>query len=163
MNLDRIIETYLQKENDHFAYVKLTSLSYELLYILLKYFQVSKEKSVGIETKKHLDRLSQIFTIIKENYNRKLSISMIAAECGLTPEYLSRFFTKYIGVTLLNYINAVRLENAHRDLVNTDLSILEIALKNGFPNEKSFSRVFKSVYRISPSQYRRETKVPILK
>ncbi|AYA77940.1 AraC family transcriptional regulator [Bacillus sp. Y1] len=160
MILDKMTDAYLSREKDHFSYVKITALSYELLYVLLKYFQVPKERHPNIHSKKHLDRLAQIFDYIKENYQQKLSLTMIADEFGITSEYLSRFFTKHIGVTLLHYINAVRLEFAHRDLVNTDLSILEIALKNGFPNEKSFNRVFKSVYKLAPSQYRRESKVP---
>lgn len=158
MILDQITEAYLNKEP--FSYVKLTALSYELLYHLLTYFQVPKESRPDINSKKHLDRLAQIFDYIKENYHQKLSLSEIANEFGITTEYLSRFFTKHIGVTILHYINAVRLENAHRDLVNTDHSILEIALKNGFPNEKSFNRVFRSIYKVTPSQYRRESKVP---
>lgn len=158
--LDKMTDAYLSREKDPFSYVKITALSYELLYVLLKYFQVPKERHPNIHSKKHLDRLAQIFDYIKENYHQKLSLTMIADEFGITSEYLSRFFTKHIGVTLLHYINAVRLEFAHRDLVNTDLSILEIALKNGFPNEKSFNRVFKSVYKLAPSQYRRESKVP---
>jgi AraC family transcriptional regulator, melibiose operon regulatory protein len=160
MILDKMTDTYVNKESDHFSYVKLTALSYELLYVLLKHFQVPKDSQLVIHSKRHLDRLAQIFDFIKENYQQKLSLSMIADEFGITSEYLSRFFTKHIGVTILHYINAVRLEHAHRDLVNTDLSILEIALKNGFPNEKSFNRVFKSVYKLTPSQYRRESKVP---
>ncbi len=160
MVLDQLTDAYLNREKEHFSYVKITALSYELLYVLLKYFQVPKESQPNIHSKKHLDRLAQIFNYIKENYQQKLSLTMIADEFGITAEYLSRFFTKHIGVTLLHYINAVRLEYAHRDLVNTDLSILEIALKNGFPNEKSFNRVFKSVYKLAPSQYRRESKVP---
>lgn len=158
--LDQLTDVYLSREKDAFSNVKITGLSYELLYLLLKYFQVPKESHPNIHSKKHLDRLAQIFDYIKENYHQKLSLTMIADEFGITSEYLSRFFTKHIGVTLLHYINAVRLEYAHRDLVNTDLSILEIALKNGFPNEKSFNRVFKSVYKLAPSQYRRESKVP---
>lgn len=158
--LDQLTDVYLNREKDAFSNMKITALSYELLYLLLKYFQVPKESHPNIHSKKHLDRLAQIFDYIKENYQQKLSLTMIADEFGITSEYLSRFFTKHIGVTLLHYINAVRLEYAHRDLVNTDLSILEIALKNGFPNEKSFNRVFKSVYKLAPSQYRRESKVP---
>jgi AraC family transcriptional regulator, melibiose operon regulatory protein len=156
--LDQMAEVYLNKET--FSYVKLTALSYELLYLLLTHFQIPKESRPDIHSKKHLDRLAQIFDYIKENYHQKLSLSLIANEFGITTEYLSRFFTKHIGVTILHYINAVRLENAHRDLVNTDHSILEIALKNGFPNEKSFNRVFRSIYKLTPSQYRRESKVP---
>ncbi|MCV9885350.1 helix-turn-helix domain-containing protein [Metabacillus halosaccharovorans] len=52
----------------------------------------------------------------------------------------------------------MRLEKSYPDLMNTDLPVIHIALKHGFPSEKSYTRVFKSVYYMTPSQYRKMNK-----
>lgn len=64
-------------------------------------------------------------------------------------------------MTVLNYINIIRLEKSYPDLMNTDYPIIQIALNHGFPNEKSYNRVFKAVYNVTPYQYRKEQKTAI--
>ncbi|MBP2071075.1 helix-turn-helix domain-containing protein [Thermoanaerobacterium butyriciformans] len=157
-NLDSIIKAFLNIGDDSLAHIKIMGLSYELIYLLLRNFKISKKSCGEIKTQKYLDRLTQITNYIKENYNQDLSIDVISAKFNLSPEYLSRFFKKYMGMTILNYINAVRLEKSYRDLMNTDQSITEIALEHGFPNEKSFNKVFKTFYNITPNQYRKKIK-----
>lgn len=61
-------------------------------------------------------------------------------------------------MTVLNYIHIIRLEKSYPDLMNTDLPVIHIALKHGFPSEKSYTRVFKTVYHMTPSQYRKRNK-----
>jgi len=157
-NLNSILNGYITKENDAYATIRITGLAYELVYLLLKNFSVSKKNSGVIKTKKYLDKLMFITSFIKSNYNNVLSIDIIASEFGLSNEYLSRFFIKHMGMTVLQYINAIRLENAYRDLMNTDHSILQITFDHGFPNEKSFNRVFKSIYHVTPNHYRKLNK-----
>lgn len=158
-NLNSIVNSYENKENDPFAYINVTSLSYELIYILLKNFKINKKSNSNISARKHLERLTLIANYIKENYNQNLSIDMLSAQFNLSSEYLSRFFIKHTGMTILNYINAVRLEKSFPELMNTDYPIIQIALNYGFPNEKSYNRVFKAVYNVTPNQYRKEQKI----
>jgi AraC family transcriptional regulator, melibiose operon regulatory protein len=155
-NLELLVQSYENRETDSLSYIKITSLSYKLVYILLKSFKVSKKGRSRIRAKKHLDRLTLITNYLKENYQQNLSLDEIATQFNVTPEYLSRFFIKHTGITVLNYINAIRLEKSHPDLMNSDYPIIKIALDNGFPNEKSYNRVFKSVYQMTPHQYRKQ-------
>lgn len=154
-HIHSIISAYSDKEHDPVASIKITGLSYELIYMLLKYFKVDKSAGTNIHTKKYFDRLTLITQFIKENYRLELSIQLISTTFNLSPEYLSRFFMKHVGMTVLQYINAIRLEKSYPDLMNSDYSILQIALQHGFPNEKSYNRVFKNVYHVTPNQYRK--------
>ncbi|MED4039775.1 AraC family transcriptional regulator [Niallia taxi] len=156
--LNSIIDAYIESEETPLAGIKLTSLSYELTYHLLKYFKVPKKYSSRIRTQKYIERLTFITSFIKENYQQNLSLEVLSNQFNLSQEYLSRFFMKHTGITLLNYINAIRLEKSLPELMNTDHPIIKIALNHGFPNEKSYNRVFKNIYRHSPSQYRKENK-----
>lgn len=155
-NLNSILYSYEDKENNPLAYIRITSLSYELIYILLKNFKIDKRSNDIIKTGKYLDRLTMITDFIKENYNHNLSIELLANEFNLSSEYLSRFFKKHTGMTIFNYISAIRLEKSYSDLMNTNYPLLKIALNHGFPNEKSYNKVFKAVYDVTPNQYRKE-------
>jgi AraC family transcriptional regulator, melibiose operon regulatory protein len=155
-NLDLLVHTYENRKHDPLAYIKITSYSYKLIYILLKDFKVFKKNSSKIRAKKHLERLTLITNYINENYQQNLSLELVAAQFNLSMEYLSRFFAKHTGMTVLNYINAIRLEKSYPDLMNSDYPIIQIALDHGFPNEKSYIRVFKSVYHLTPNQYRKQ-------
>ncbi|WNS46086.1 AraC family transcriptional regulator [Paenibacillus sp. MMS20-IR301] len=152
--LGRITDAYLCYGSDPLADIEIKGLSYQLMYILLSHFLIEKPAGV-IQTYKHLERLTSITNYIKQHYNQELPIEVLAARFSLTGEYLSRFFRKHIGMTILQYLNTIRLEHAYRDLMNTDISITRIAFEHGFPNEKSFSRVFKAVYRTTPHEYRK--------
>lgn len=152
--LDRIVTVYLNRERDPFATIELKGLTYNLLLALLKNFMVNRPDSGVIKTKKHQERLTSITSYIQQRYHQELSLERLAVAFGLSKEYLSRFFKRHLGMTVLQYINAVRLEKAYRDLMNTDHPITRIVYEHGFPNEKSFNRVFKSVYKVTPHEYR---------
>ncbi|WP_419871476.1 helix-turn-helix domain-containing protein [Candidatus Pristimantibacillus sp. PTI5] len=154
-NLNSMVTTYENKENDPLAYIKVTSLSYELIYILLKNFKVDKKNSSSIKVRKYLERLNLITSFIKENYNQNLTLDLLSSTFYLSSEYLSRFFVKHTGMTVFDYINAIRLEKSYPELMNTDVPVIRIALNHGFPNEKSYNRVFKAVFHETPTQYRK--------
>ncbi|QYK66147.1 AraC family transcriptional regulator [Paenibacillus sp. S02] len=156
--LNTLFVAYLNQHNDSLAHIHLTSLSYKLVYLLLMHFKIDNESIRGFNSDKYLERLTLITNYIKENYDQSLSLDSIAQVFSLSPEYLSRFFVKHVGMTLFQYINAIRLERSYRVLMNTDHSIIQIALEHGFPNEKSFARVFKKVFQATPHQYRKENK-----
>lgn len=157
-NLNAMVTAYENKENDPLAYLKVTSLSYELIYILLKNFKVDKKNSSSIKVRKYLERLNLITSFIKENYNQNLTLDLLSSTFYLSSEYLSRFFVKHTGMTVFDYIHAIRLEKSYSELMNTDIPVIRIALNHGFPNEKSYNRVFKAVFHETPTQYRKNRK-----
>jgi AraC family transcriptional regulator, melibiose operon regulatory protein len=106
--IQSIVRVSSNRELDPLASIKITGLSYELIYVLLKYFKVDKPAGANIQTQKYLERLTLITQYIKENYQKDLSVQLISTTFNLTPEYLSRFFMKHVGMTVLQYINAIR-------------------------------------------------------
>lgn len=153
-----LYQMYLYSERkDDAYYLKVYSLLFELGYILVKNFKV-KEENIDINTQKYLDRLSEICKYIKVNYTENLYLNDVADEFGYTPQYLARMFQKYTGSTFLTYLNSIRLNAAFKQLMNTDLSILMIAEESGFSNVKSFNKLFKEAYGMTPSAYRKSIK-----
>ncbi|MDR0696731.1 MAG: AraC family transcriptional regulator [Christensenellaceae bacterium] len=74
-----------------------------------------------------------------------------------SPEYLRKLFIKELGITPVQYLRKIRLENANRLLISTDTSLLninEIAHMSGFSDSLHFSRLYKMKYGVSPKFYR---------
>ena len=80
-------------------------------------------------------------------------VSKVAA---MSPVSFNRFIKKRTGKTFVNYLNDIRVGYAARWLVEKDSSISEIAFRTGFNNIANFNRIFKSLKKITPSQYRDE-------
>jgi len=145
-----------QRLNDEFHYLKINSLLYEILYILLSEFTIKKDIPIELKTKKHLERLKIITEFIDENYKYNISLDEIANNYEISKEYLATIFKKYMGITVGTYLKDIRLKSAYRDLVNADYSINQLAFDNGFPNIKSFINSFKEQYGETPYKYKKD-------
>ena len=93
----------------------------------------------------------------KSNYGQDLTISDIAKAININPNYLSYSFSKYFGMTIMQYVNSYRISDACQKLERTNIPISEIALLCGFQSIRTFNREFKENMQISPSLYRKQT------
>jgi AraC-like DNA-binding protein len=83
-------------------------------------------------------------------------IEELAKELGISAAYLQRLFRQVHGMTIIDYLNRMRIERAKLLLLNTDDPVVEIAMEAGFNSRQHFTRVFTSLEGISPQEYRRE-------
>jgi AraC-like DNA-binding protein len=95
---------------------------------------------------------------IEDNKNLFLTCRDVAAYCHFNEKYLSRLFKKELGVTLLEYIHAVKTNEAKRLLSETEAPLSEVAEMLGFSNEYYFNSFFKRNIGISPGSYRAKGK-----
>ncbi len=98
--------------------------------------------------------LASALARIRQDYHRPLSVGGLAAELGITPNYLSALFTRTLGISFKHYLHEVRLGQAQSLLKNPALSIKEIIAACGFGSNASFDRIFRQVYGMSPTVYR---------
>lgn len=110
---------------------------------------------ISWQSQKKLPIIKQIVTYIEQHYDDELSLTILANHFHFSEVYLSRMFKEKTGITLLSYINKIRLNHAYNDLMNTSLTINEIALNHGFKNVKAFNKIFKEYYHDIPSKYRK--------
>lgn len=92
---------------------------------------------------------------LDEHYREKLSLESVADHFFINKYYLARLFREQYGVTLGAYLQQVRITHAKRMLRFTDRTIEQIGLECGFAELHYFSRVFKKLEGVSPSQFRR--------
>ena len=134
------------------------SLFYEIMYMLVKNYRLTEVHEKEIRHSRRLDALSKITTYMREHYNEDLKLSDLAATFGYSDAYLSRMFQKYAKVNYKTYLQDIRMAYAYRDLMNTDRTISQIALDNGFCSSRGFSGEFQKRYGILPSEMRKEIK-----
>ena len=90
---------------------------------------------------------------IQENLHKDISLRDVAGHLEVSEPYLSRKFSKELGVRLSHYISKTKMEKAAEFLKNSSLKIYEISEMVGYTNPEHFSRVFKRVMGKSPKQF----------
>lgn len=99
--------------------------------------------------------ISQVKSFLDEHYKDKLSLESVASHFFIDKHYLARLFKEQYGVTMVTYLQQVRITHAKRMLRFTNKSIEEIGLECGIGELNYFSRVFKKLEGVSPSEFRR--------
>lgn len=92
------------------------------------------------------------------NYSLDYSLAEIAKKYNLSISSLSHQFKKITGISVMNYLLSCRIASAKNFLVKTDLSIGEITELCGFSDNSNFSRTFKKLNGISPTEFRNNYK-----
>ena len=93
---------------------------------------------------------------LQENYAEQVDFSSLADSLAVSAPYLSKVFHEQTGSSPSRYLTDLRMRQAKKYLVDTGLTIREIAARVGYPDPFHFSRSFKNAVGISPAQYREE-------
>lgn len=91
---------------------------------------------------------------IAEHFREDIDRDDVASVTHITPNYLSKKFREETGMTLRQYINELRIEEAKRLLLSTNMTISEISSEIGYDNSSYFSTVFRKICGVSPISWR---------
>ncbi len=91
---------------------------------------------------------------LRHSYSQNLSLNQLAEQVNMSPSHLSRTFSKEVGMSISQYVAALRCEEAASMLKNGDASIQEISAYVGYLDNNYFVKVFKKQYGMTPSEYR---------
>jgi AraC-like DNA-binding protein/ligand-binding sensor protein len=125
----------------------------DILHNIVDSISISISSYRGIP---HAASLRKAENFIMENFTRKISLKEISAVAGLSPPYFSTIFKEEMGENLSKYLNRLRVEKASRLLLETDMSLSEIAACCCFEDQSWFSKKFKAYTGISPGKYRNQ-------
>lgn len=142
------------------------------LYKLLVHFQNQNIGDVAFEficdwlfelnqknlSKGHLPWIEKIIQILENETDCFHTLQSLSERVCVHPIYLARAFKEKKGLTVGEFQLKMKLENATSMLMNSILAISEISFLNGFFDDAHFIRSFKSVYSISPHQFRLSVK-----
>ncbi|MBQ7919053.1 MAG: AraC family transcriptional regulator [Lachnospiraceae bacterium] len=91
---------------------------------------------------------------VARNFREEISLDKMATDLGVGKYVLSRIFAKTFHCNFNKYVNGVRLNYATSILENTKESITNLCLECGFESQRTFNRVFKEQYKMTPREYR---------
>jgi two-component system response regulator YesN len=104
--------------------------------------------------------ICQVKVYIETHYvDSDLSLNRISDHFEMNPRYLSKLFKEEFGEKFIDYLLRIRLEEAQRLLLKTDLSVQHIAERVGYVHVISFHRAFKNVVGVPPGDFRKKTEV----
>ena len=91
---------------------------------------------------------------VNEHLHEKISVKDLASVTGLHENYLSHLFKQEMGITVLQYVQDKKLEQAEYMLKHTNESVSEIANQLSFSSQSYFIQVFKKKNGVTPKEYR---------
>ena len=101
--------------------------------------------------------LPRVVDWIQDRHYSSFTIAQIAEELKVHPFHLSRVFRYFHGISIGEYLNRVRIDRAMKLLANEhSLRLCELAIDLGFADQSHFTRTFRKLTGISPSNYRRK-------
>ena len=116
---------------------------------------VKETREYILKNKKKENVISKIVEYVEQNYNTNISLAEIGEKFHMNPVYICQLFKKKMGVTLIYYINNLRIEKAKSLLLSTDLTAEQISEQVGIKNINYFFRLFKKSTGQTISQYRK--------
>ena len=88
--------------------------------------------------------------------NADFSLEQMASDFNMTPSALCRYYQKYSGTKIFDYLSSLKMDMAKKMLMERDMPVYEIGLLLGYQGQNSFIRRFKAVYGITPGKFREE-------
>lgn len=104
---------------------------------------------------KKLDTFNSIVEYINKHYSEDLNVTSLANQFFISPSYFAHLFKKKSGKSVIEYINEIRIAHARSFLEMEDTPIGSIALLVGFSDMNYFSRKFKALVGMTPTEYKK--------
>lgn len=91
---------------------------------------------------------------ISWNFSTDLTVKKLADMIGLTPTEFSKRFEQFAGISFSDYLNQKRISHAEKLLIYPNVSTTEVATSCGYKSLSTFNRAFRSIKKISPTEYK---------
>ncbi len=145
----RFLYNEIKNTEDKYSSVMIKSLFNEILITFMRRcYLVDTKNNHGNKS------LETVVDYINNNFRRELSVHELADAVHLTPNYLGELFISEYKKSINQYICDLRLTLAVQMLINTSMSVNEIALECGFNTPTYFTKKFREKYEVPPIKYR---------
>ncbi|MDT8860707.1 response regulator [Alkalihalobacillus sp. MEB130] len=124
----------------------------ETNYLLQRIEHAYKAHSLNLEG----DTIQRIKQYVIRHADQDISLQTISKEVGLSPIYISKIFKEHLGINYINFLTECRIEKAKKLMRDPEKSMKEITFEVGYHDPNYFSKVFKKMCQISPTEYRKK-------
>ena len=126
----------------------------QLIYTTIRTDQDTQRLSVPTRIGVRHPKLSQVIQMMEVNIEEPKSPSILAKEVGMSTRQLERLFRRYLNRSPKRYYMELRLQKARNLLMQTDMSVINVALACGFASPSHFSKCYRSQYNTTPYRER---------
>ncbi|MCG7492260.1 GlxA family transcriptional regulator [Thalassobius sp. Cn5-15] len=126
----------------------------QLIYSSIRTDQDPLRLSVPTRIGVRHPKLSQVIQMMEANMEEPISPSLLAKEVGMSTRQLERLFRRYLNRSPKRYYMELRLQKARNLLMQTDMSVINVALACGFASPSHFSKCYRSHYNTTPYRER---------
>ena len=110
--------------------------------------------SAPTDSAKRQAQMQKMLAFAEAHFREPLTLEQAAAAFHFSPAHFSRLFSRLSGMPFLQYLHTLRIEEAIKQLQETDRPVIDIALSCGFNSVRSFNRVFRAVTGSTPTRLR---------
>jgi AraC family transcriptional regulator, transcriptional activator of pobA len=135
------------------------------LQLSLAFAQISRYYSQPSETKESVhpaERFKPLITYMQAHYAEKLTVDVAARMMNLSSYHFCKCFKKATGHTFGQFLQLLRIAEAERRLLETELTVTEIAAQVGFCDINYFDKVFKKVKHCPPTDIRKRSRINVI-
>lgn len=126
----------------------------QLIYSSIRTDQDTQRLSVPTRIGVRHPKLSQVIQIMENNIEEPISPSILAQDVGMSTRQLERLFRRYLNRSPKRYYMELRLQKARNLLMQTDMSVINVALACGFASPSHFSKCYRAHYDTTPYRER---------
>ena len=123
-------------------------------YYLKEAINASQDKKIDPVLNKPQYMVNESIKYIKKNYDQKVNLQDIADMLYVSTWHLCKVLKKETGTNFVELLNGVRIEEAKKLLVTTNLRVYEVALEVGYTDTAYFSKIFKRFVGMTANEYR---------
>lgn len=138
----------IQKLNE--LYVILDTLGRNKHYSLISLEEYSPDNNLT----SNINTLHRTYNYLYTNFRDDITLDSIAEYAHQNATALCRTFKRETGKTIFQFLNKIRIVNACKLLVETDMSISQVAYESGFTNLPHFNKQFRFIINKTPTEYR---------
>lgn len=146
-----IDEFYLQWDK----FIKFDTI-YEILAYLRKIIISIENHLLNNDTDTNTQDVSKVISLLEKYYNRNITVTDIAKEVYLSPNYVRTIFKDKMGITIHDYLTNLRIEKAVEYLKDKSLKVQEISLLVGYEKTSHFCSVFNKHKGLTPNEFRKK-------
>ncbi|SLN10727.1 HTH-type transcriptional regulator CdhR [Roseovarius gaetbuli] len=126
----------------------------QLIYSSIRTDQDTQRLSVPTRIGVRHPKLSQVIQMMESNIEEPISPSVLAKEVGMSTRQLERLFRRYLSRSPKRYYMELRLQKARNLLMQTDMTVINVALACGFASPSHFSKCYRAHYNTTPYRER---------
>ncbi|WP_319774431.1 response regulator [Breoghania sp.] len=152
--ITRKIDALAQQRLDLHSHYQMLELVYQIVDVLFE----AREPGGAHAS----DYIQDVLNYIERNLHKGVTLEEAAGFANISSCYLSRLFRKEMGGTFISYLKTKRIERAKELLADSDLPITNVSLDLSFQDANYFCKAFKKEVGVSPSEYRRQYRRPVV-